>query len=106
MNSGFFDPDDQLLRDVHRIRHIPCVIVQGRYDVVCPMTSAWDLHRVGYCPGASLVDSLFERGPLTLFWAADCRHSVSAADCYRWAAVCSGVVGSMGCGVAGAVVGP
>lgn len=45
VNSGFFDPDDQLLRDVHRIRHIPCVIVQGRYDVVCPMTSAWDLHR-------------------------------------------------------------
>ena len=62
VNSGFFDPDDQLLRDVHRIRHIPCVIVQGRYDVVCPMTSAWDLHRVGHCPGASLV--------------ADCRLSI------------------------------
>ncbi len=28
-----------------RIRHIPAVIVQGRYDVVCPMKSAWDLHR-------------------------------------------------------------
>ncbi len=28
-----------------RIRHIPGVIVQGRYDVVCPMQSAWDLHR-------------------------------------------------------------
>ena len=36
---------DQLLADVGRIRHIPGVIVQGRYDVVCPMTSAWDLHR-------------------------------------------------------------
>ena len=46
VNKGFFDPDDQLLRDVGRIRHIPCVIVQGRYDVVCPMTSAWDLHKV------------------------------------------------------------
>ena len=28
-----------------RIRHLPCTIVQGRYDVVCPMKSAWDLHR-------------------------------------------------------------
>ena len=28
-----------------RIRHIPAVIVQGRYDVVCPLRSAWDLHR-------------------------------------------------------------
>ena len=28
-----------------RIRHIPAVIVQGRYDVVCPMESAWALHR-------------------------------------------------------------
>lgn len=37
--------DSQLLDDVHKIRHIPTVIVQGRYDVVCPMTSAWDLHR-------------------------------------------------------------
>lgn len=45
VNKGFFDPDDQLLRNVNRIRHIPGVIVQGRYDVVCPMTSAWDLHQ-------------------------------------------------------------
>jgi proline iminopeptidase len=45
VNGGFFDADDQLLRDAHRLRHIPAVIVQGRYDVVCPMRSAWDLHR-------------------------------------------------------------
>ncbi len=44
INKGFFDYDDQLLRNVHRIQHIPAVIVQGRYDVVCPMQSAWDLH--------------------------------------------------------------
>lgn len=35
----------QLLDNVDAIRHIPAVIVQGRYDVVCPMRSAWDLHR-------------------------------------------------------------
>lgn len=45
INRGFFKRDDQLLHDVPRIRHIPGVIVQGRYDVVCPMKSAWDLHR-------------------------------------------------------------
>jgi proline iminopeptidase len=40
----FMDSDSQLLDNVERIRHIPGVIVQGRYDVVCPMMSAWDLH--------------------------------------------------------------
>jgi len=45
VHRGFFTRDDQLLADVGRIRHIPAVIVQGRYDVVCPLRSAWDLHR-------------------------------------------------------------
>jgi proline iminopeptidase len=45
VNGGFFEHDDQLLRNVDRIRNIPTVIVQGRYDVVCPLRSAWDLHR-------------------------------------------------------------
>jgi proline iminopeptidase len=45
VNRGFFETDDQLLQNIDRIRHIPTVIVQGRYDVVCPMRSAWDLHR-------------------------------------------------------------
>jgi proline iminopeptidase len=45
VNRGFFEEDGQLLRNVERIRRIPAVIVQGRYDVVCPLRSAWDLHR-------------------------------------------------------------
>ncbi len=45
VNGGFLDVPDRILRDVGRIRNIPGVIVQGRYDVVCPMVSAWDLHR-------------------------------------------------------------
>jgi len=45
VNKGFLESEDQLLRGVRRIRHIPAVIVQGRYDVVCPMMTAWDLHR-------------------------------------------------------------
>jgi proline iminopeptidase len=45
VNKGFLRREDQLLRGVTRIRHIPAVIVQGRYDVVCPIRTAWDLHR-------------------------------------------------------------
>jgi proline iminopeptidase len=45
INGGFFTAEDQLLKNVDRIRHIPAVIVQGRYDVVCPMVSAWELHQ-------------------------------------------------------------
>ncbi|MEC8651707.1 MAG: prolyl aminopeptidase [Planctomycetota bacterium] len=45
VNGGFFETEDQLLRGVERIRHIPTVVVQGRYDVVCPARSAWDLQR-------------------------------------------------------------
>jgi len=45
VNGGFFGPDTGLLDGVNRIRHIPGTIVQGRYDVVCPMESAWALHR-------------------------------------------------------------
>jgi proline iminopeptidase len=45
VNRGFFDRDDALIGGVAKIRDIPGVIVQGRYDVVCPMASAWDLHR-------------------------------------------------------------
>lgn len=45
VNKGFLKTDDQLLKDIGKIRHIPGVIIQGRYDVVCPMDSAWALHR-------------------------------------------------------------
>ena len=54
VNGGFME-EGQLLRDAHRIEHIPTVIVQGRYDMVCPMQSAWDLHRK--LPDAKLLIS-------------------------------------------------
>ena len=53
VNGGFFETDGQLLRDARKLRKIPGVIVQGRYDVVCPATSAWDLHRAW--PEAKLI---------------------------------------------------
>ncbi|NJK54929.1 MAG: prolyl aminopeptidase [Pleurocapsa sp. SU_5_0] len=45
VNRGFFERENQLLENIERIRHLPGVIVQGRYDVVCPMISAWELHQ-------------------------------------------------------------
>ncbi|MBF2022601.1 MAG: prolyl aminopeptidase [Hydrococcus sp. C42_A2020_068] len=45
VNGGFFKSENQLLENIDRIRHIPAVIVQGRYDVVCPMITAWELHK-------------------------------------------------------------
>lgn len=45
INGGFFETDAWILENVYKIRHIPSVIVQGRYDMPCPMRSAWDLHK-------------------------------------------------------------
>jgi len=52
MVNGAFLEEDQLVRDVGRIAHLPAVIVQGRYDVICPPLSAWRLHRAW--PGSTL----------------------------------------------------
>ena len=40
-----FLPENALLADIGRIRHIPATIVQGRYDMVCPIVTADELHR-------------------------------------------------------------
>lgn len=53
VNRGFFDRDDELLANAHRLKHIPGVIVHGRYDVVTPPRNAWDLHKAW--PEAELV---------------------------------------------------
>ena len=52
-NNAFFETENFILENVQKIRHVPGIIVQGRYDVVCPMRSAWDLHRAW--PEAELV---------------------------------------------------
>ncbi|MCA1630799.1 MAG: alpha/beta fold hydrolase [Acidobacteria bacterium] len=43
-HDSFFPTDNYLIENVDKIRDIPAVIVQGRYDVVCPIVSAWELH--------------------------------------------------------------
>ncbi len=50
-HAGFLE-EGQLIRNVDRIRHLPAVIIQGRYDVICPPLSAWRLHQAW--PEASL----------------------------------------------------
>src|SRR5574338_1122989 len=45
VNGGFFEVEDQLIRDAHKLKKIPGVIIQGRYDVCTPATTAWDLHK-------------------------------------------------------------
>jgi proline iminopeptidase len=42
---NMFLEDDQLIKNMHRIADIPSVIVQGRYDVICPPASAYRLHQ-------------------------------------------------------------
>ncbi|HVC00737.1 MAG TPA: prolyl aminopeptidase [Steroidobacteraceae bacterium] len=79
VNRGFLRSETQLLDDVARIRGIPATIVQGRYDVVCPATSAWDLHRAWPEADLRLVPdaghSAFEPGNL--------HELVLATDRYR-----------------------
>ncbi|MDB9525617.1 prolyl aminopeptidase [Oscillatoria sp. CS-180] len=45
VNGGFFETPDQLIANANQLASIPGVIVQGRYDVVCPMKTAWELHQ-------------------------------------------------------------
>lgn len=52
VNNAFFTGENHLFERIDKIRHIPCHIVQGRYDMVCPARSAWDLHKAW--PEASL----------------------------------------------------
>lgn len=45
INNAFFKTNNWIIENIDKIRHIPTDIVQGRYDVVCPARSAWDLHQ-------------------------------------------------------------
>ena len=79
INGGFLHDPNQLLDGVPKIRHLPAVIVQGRYDIVCPMKSAWDLHcawpetELRVVPDAG--HSAFEPGILAELVAATDRYA-------------------------------
>ena len=52
MNGFFMPTSNYILENVDRIHHVPCRIVHGRYDIVCPARSAWCLHKA--MPGSQL----------------------------------------------------
>jgi proline iminopeptidase len=76
VHGAWLETEDQLLRDVRRIRHIPAVIVQGRYDIVCPIESAWELHRAW--PEADLI--ITPDSGHSAFDPPNCRALVAATD--------------------------
>jgi proline iminopeptidase len=43
MHNAFLE-ENQILRNIDQLQDIPATLVQGRYDIICPMQSAWDLH--------------------------------------------------------------
>lgn len=45
VNDFFLKDENQIFNDLHKIRHIPAIMVQGRYDVVTPVTTAWDIKK-------------------------------------------------------------
>jgi proline iminopeptidase len=79
VHGGFFDVEDQLLRDAHRLHGIPGVIVHGRYDVVCPLQNAWDLHKAW--PESRLVIS--PSAGHSAFEAENSAALVEATDSFR-----------------------
>lgn len=77
-NNCFLD-ENQLLRDAHLLDGIPGVIVQGRYDVVCPPASAWALHKAW--PTAELV--IVDDAGHSASEPSIVHHLVEATDAFR-----------------------
>ncbi|KTD20200.1 proline iminopeptidase [Legionella lansingensis] len=45
INNHYFIADDQVMKNVNHIRHLPTYLIHGRYDMICPLAGAWDLHQ-------------------------------------------------------------
>ncbi|MCI1438432.1 MAG: prolyl aminopeptidase [Acetobacter indonesiensis] len=82
VHAGWLE-EGQLIRNVDRIRHIPTVIVQGRYDMATPVRTAWDLHEAWPEADFHLIDAaghaLFEPGILTALLNATDRFAEELA---------------------------
>jgi proline iminopeptidase len=79
VHGGFFEVENQLLRDAHRLKGIPGAIVHGRYDVVCPIQNAWELHKAW--PDAKLHIS--PTSGHSAFEAENTHSLVEATDSFR-----------------------
>ncbi len=74
-----FLTDDQLINNVHKIEHLPAVIVQGRYDVVCPPFSAYRLHQAW----PSAVFKMIEDAGHSAFEAGISSALVKATEAFK-----------------------
>ena len=77
--NEIFVEDGHILNNIDKIQHIPCVIVQGRYDVVCPARSAWELSKV--LPNSNLIivpDSGHSMGEVSI-----ARELIASTDSLR-----------------------
>ena len=45
MHRCFFNTDNWLIEKIEPLRRIPAIIIHGRYDIICPLESAWELHK-------------------------------------------------------------
>jgi len=79
VNGGFFETENQLLRDAAKLHGIPGAIVHGRYDVVCPMQNAWELHKAW--PESKLMIS--PNSGHSAFEAENTASLVQATDSFR-----------------------
>ena len=78
INGGFFENKDQLIKNIDLVRSIPSVIVQGRYDVVCPMDTAWELHQAW--PEAEFI--VADSSGHSAFEKEITHHLVNATDAF------------------------
>jgi proline iminopeptidase len=78
-NKAFFEIDNYLLENISKLKDVPCRIIQGRYDMVCPPKSAWDLHRAWPKSDLRLIsDSGHSAGETRI-----CSELIQAADDFR-----------------------
>eukprot|EP00249_Psilotum_nudum_P017100 c26158_g1_i1 orf=88-1521(+) len=76
LHKGFL-MENQLLERISMVRHIPCVIIHGRHDFVCPLKNAFDLHRAWpeaeLCIVCNAGHSMYEKGISHELFAATTR---------------------------------
>lgn len=80
-HNSWLTKDNQIIEDLHRIKHIPCTIVHGRYDVQCRVSGAYELHKAW--PGSKLIivpdghmGPLIDEAMLQAVQTFKCNHSI------------------------------
>ena len=67
--------ENQLIANVNKIRHIPSVIIQGRYDLVCPIDTAWKVRRLWLRRWLDLSESVTSIGVPYIFCSRGCSYT-------------------------------